>query len=93
MKHTPGPWRAQIDPLGKRYGPRMALVSTSEPESVCIDCTGSGASFDESAANARLIAKSPMLLSLLQETLQPGAYGVGSTLASRIEAAIAEVES
>lgn len=30
------------------------------------------------------------LAALLQETLRPGAYGIGSTLAARIEAALAK---
>jgi hypothetical protein len=72
MAHTPGPWVAQVDPLGgnKRYGPRMALVATTAGDgSVCIDCTGSGKDFDESAANARLIASSPELLDLTNALL------------------------
>jgi hypothetical protein len=63
-KFTPGPWRPVIDPLntGKRsYGPRMAMVSTDAEESTAIDFTGSGATFDESAANAALGAAAPDL--------------------------------
>jgi hypothetical protein len=70
MAHTPGPWVAQVDPLGgsKRYGPRMAMVATTAGDgSVCIDCTGSGKDFSESAANARLISAAPELLEALRE--------------------------
>ena len=72
-QHTKGPWSAQVDPLqmSKRFGPRMALVSTNAGDgTVCIDCTGSGTSFDESAANARLIAAAPALLEALELVLR-----------------------
>ncbi len=41
---------------------------------------------------ANLFAQAPELLALLKETLRPGAYGIGSTLSARIEAAIAKAE-
>lgn len=59
MKPTPPPWTAQCDKAGKPGA--MALVVTSAKGARCraIDCTGSGETYAEDCANARLIATAP----------------------------------
>lgn len=99
-QHTPGPWTALVDQMrhGRRYGPRMALVTTNTGESVAIDCTGSGKDFDESAANARLIAAAPDLLEALRpfadlDTSTPSElWAIRSELCEAARAAIAKAE-
>jgi hypothetical protein len=68
--HTKGPWRDVSDHKRGRASSRpMALVSTTHLTGVCIDCTGSGASFAEDCANAALIAAAPDLLEALRTVL------------------------
>lgn len=93
-KHTPGPWAVGFsDGSGLAYitaGDHPALRSTPiVVVSGRVDDWGvqQGVLRHE---DARLIATTPKLLELLRETLRPGAYGVGSTLAKRISDAIAE---
>lgn len=72
-KHTPGPWLARIDPppkKGRIASTRMQMVLTSAPQSIAIDCTGSGETLIESEANAHLIAAAPELLSELRGVLE-----------------------
>ena len=52
--HTPGPWTVEAYDLVLANGLRVA------------DCKVSGASLDETAANARLIAAAPDLLEALE---------------------------
>lgn len=79
-KHTPGPW---FDGRSERFPETYIRASNDQHVAVVAWNTENG------DANARLIAAAPELLALLQETLKPGAYGIGSTLAERIEEAIA----
>lgn len=64
-KHTPGPWTAIVDKgLSPDKGYRMALVATHAKghRVTAIDCTRSGDSFEQDAANAHLIEAAPDLL-------------------------------
>lgn len=58
MKHTKGPWRALID--NKRHELPMCMVATGAGKA--IDATDSGDTWEESGANAKLIAAAPDLL-------------------------------
>ena len=96
-KHTPGPWHVVIDDDGNPLSGRPSVSASNDMDCTIVHWDGfvqkywrSARGDNEIHANARLIAAAPDLLALLQETLTPGAYGVGSTLALRIEAAIAK---
>jgi hypothetical protein len=65
MAHSPGPWRLLVDPPQMKRK-RMALVITPHGR-LAIDCTHSGATYEEDVANARLIAAAPDLLEALKE--------------------------
>lgn len=61
-KHTKGPWTAlTIGPNNMDDG--TAMVATTHRAGMAIDCFRSGATFEESAANACLVAAAPDLLS------------------------------
>lgn len=75
MAHTPGPWG--ISGLDPRH------VDTRGGQ-MCIDCTKSGPSKAVDAANARLVAAAPELLSALRAMLADG--GVLSDPISRKQA-------
>lgn len=64
VKHTPGPWTDISDRANARHP--MALISTNCLDSISIDATKSGRTFDESRANARLIAAAPEMLDALR---------------------------
>ena len=66
-KHTPGPWRALIIPPNNLDHRGTTLVGTTYHDGMAIDCERSDQTFDECAANARLIAACPDLLSALQQ--------------------------
>lgn len=93
-KHTPGPWVAQIDKhikRGRKPLPRMALVMVGGGQA--IDCTYSGVDFEESAANARLIAAAPEMLEALKAALGfLEDEGVLGDLPDEMRAAIAKAE-
>lgn len=65
QQHTPGPWTAIVSAPSKKDLAGTAMVSTGSG-SLAIDCYGSGANWLESAANARLVAAAPELLSAAQ---------------------------
>lgn len=63
-KHTPGPWEAIIIKPSKRDQVGTAMVRAGG--SLAIECSHSGDTFAESAANARLIAAAPEMLAALK---------------------------
>lgn len=76
-KHTPGPWTAICDDNFKRVTKhdghtRMALISTSATDErvIAIDCTSSGADYDEDCANAALIASAPEMYAALEDAIK-----------------------
>lgn len=90
IKHTPGPWLHEgttVYALNDCRRPHNRLtVSVMPGWTTHTERTPPA----EVEASVCLIAAAPELLALLQETLKPGAYGLGSTLASRIAAAVAK---
>lgn len=67
-KHTPGPWNrgiAQFVYQGERWDPngRQRLIATCEPS------TRTQSDWEETWANARLIAAAPDLLQAIQDLL------------------------
>lgn len=90
MSHTPGLWLMATSNSWRR-------IVNDRGVSVCEPITQRDGHPDlyfrnggEDGPDARLILAAPKLLALLRETQQIGAYGFGSTLAERIEGAIAE---
>jgi hypothetical protein len=88
-KHTQGPWQWYWRQEGREAD---CGVFWQERSGLAYSVCRAPRYVEQSQweANARLIAAAPELLALLQETLRPGAYGIGSTLAERIEAAVAK---
>ena len=68
-KSTPGPWTAAEDQL-VRGGPHAAIVADA----------GFGASYDQGAANCRLISAAPVLLAIVQTIAALLDQGVPSAL-------------
>lgn len=99
QKHTPGPWGLAF--YNKGFMPPIDCENhkTIAVMAVGMESHGDVAYMhhslwgdDEAQANAMLIAAAPDLLSLLRETLRPGAYGLGSNLAQRIAETIALID-
>jgi hypothetical protein len=65
-RHTPGPWRALIDKPSRRDHQGTVMVVAGGQ--MAIDCNASGDTFEESKANAILIAAAPDLLAALRKT-------------------------
>lgn len=65
--HTPGPWAAIVAKPSKKDQRGTAMVRAGG--SMAIECADSGDTFAESAANARLIAAAPDLLTQLRVAL------------------------
>ncbi len=72
-QHSPGPWV---------YSEQSNAIKSSVTGKFVVSMN------DVSPDDILLIAIAPQLLCLLQETLKPGAYGIGSTLATRIDAVV-----
>jgi hypothetical protein len=94
--HTPGPWQAIIPSKRQKTDVTAMVATTAGPGSMAIDCTKSGTTRDEDAANARLIAAAPELLAALKDCF---AYcerdmdgDEDSTLLKMASAAIAKAE-
>lgn len=64
---TAGPWKSLVMPPSNLDKSGTTMVSTTYFAGMAIDCMDSASTFDECAANARLIAAAPDLYEALED--------------------------
>jgi hypothetical protein len=86
-KFSAPPWHLMVSKPGRTWGRRgSVLVAAGGP--MAIDCTDSGSTFQESAANGKLIAAAPGLALALRMLVRELEAGVASSQHAELRIAI-----